>query len=372
MKVLAFVPHNMDTTPAQRLRIEQWSRYWRQEGIQTTFVPFSSPRLRQTMYAYRRYGPKLVGVLEALLRYGRRVRSLDLGAFDVAFVAREATLVGPPFVERYITRRGLKFLYDFDDAIFLAYPSQKSPLFTVGRWYSKISEICRLSSHITVVNQYLRRYATQHHQNITVVPMGMAVDKIPRSMLHRHHENPIVSIGWTGSFSTSAYVEQIFPVLKEIQQDTGCALHLMGTQPDLSHPGLALNLHRWSPQTEDSVIAGFDIGINPMPIDDWSKGKGTGKTLQYMCYGVPVVATPVGSNIEIIRHGENGLFATSNEEWLDALRRLISDHGLRQSMGMNARATIEQSYDIRDHSRQVAQLMQNIANTMSKDMPCVE
>jgi glycosyltransferase involved in cell wall biosynthesis len=363
MKVVAFVPHNLDTTPAQRLRIEQWDRYWRHEGIETTFMPFSSPRLRQTMYSYRRYGQKLIGVLEALLRYGMTVRALDLGAFDVAFVAREATLVGPPFVERYITRHGLKFLYDFDDAIFLAYPSQKSPLFTVGRWYSKISEICRLSSHITVVNEYLRRYAQQHHQNVTVVPMGMALDEVPRSRLHQHHPSPIVSIGWTGSFSTSAYIERLFPVLKQLQHMTRCTIHLMGTQPDLKYPGLRLNLHPWSPQTEGGVIAGFDIGINPMPIDDWSKGKGTGKTLQYMCYGVPVVATPVGSNIEIINHGENGLFASSDQEWLQSLERLITDHHMRQEMGMNARSTIEQRYDIRQHARKVAQLMQTIANT---------
>jgi glycosyltransferase involved in cell wall biosynthesis len=363
MKVVAFVPHNLDTTPAQRLRIEQWSRYWRHEGIETTFIPFSSPRLRQTMYASRNYGRKLMSVFEAMLRYGLTVRSLDLGRFDVAFVAREATLVGPPFVERYIVRQGLRFLYDFDDAIFLPYPSQKSPWFTVGRWYSKISEICQLSSHITVVNEYLRRYAQQHHQKVTVIPMGMAVDEVPRAALHQHHPSSDVVIGWTGSFSTSAYVEQLFPILRELQHTTGCTIHLMGTQPRLEYPGLTLKLHPWSPQTEGGVIAGFDIGINPMPVDDWSKGKGTGKTLQYMCYGVPVVATPVGSNIEIIKPGENGLFATSDQEWLDALRLLIADHQMRQSMGLRARSTIEQHFDIRHHALKLAQLLQTVATS---------
>ncbi len=71
----------------------------------------------------------------------------------------------------------------------------------------------------------------------------------------------------------------------------------------------------WSKATEISDLEKIDIGIMPLPDDEWSKGKCGFKALQYMALEIPAVASPVGVNTTIIQEGINGFLCTTDEEW---------------------------------------------------------
>src|SRR5258708_31393350 len=82
----------------------------------------------------------------------------------------------------------------------------------------------------------------------------------------------------------------------------------------------------------------------PLPDDRWSRGKCGLKALQYMALGAPTICSPVGVNTEIIRDGDNGLLASTEDEWVDGLAHLLDDAALRDRMGRSGRSTVEQKY----------------------------
>jgi glycosyltransferase involved in cell wall biosynthesis len=68
------------------------------------------------------------------------------------------------------------------------------------------------------------------------------------------------------------------------------------------------------------------------------------KALQYMATGRPVVIAPVGMNRDLVKHGENGFLASTDDEWVDALTRLADSPDLRRRMGGAGRRTVEDHY----------------------------
>ncbi len=104
----------------------------------------------------------------------------------------------------------------------------------------------------------------------------------------------------------------------------------------------------WNKEDELKELSSFDIGIMPIPDDDWAKGKCGLKGLQYMALEIATVMSPVGVNSAIIQDGENGfLVERGNAHQLaQAILVLLEDQGLRESMGLKSRAKAEKEYSI--------------------------
>ena len=105
-------------------------------------------------------------------------------------------------------------------------------------------------------------------------------------------------------------------------------------------PGIDLEVIQWTKENEVIDLQGIDIGVYPLPINDWVLGKSGLKALQYMAFGLPTVATDVGTTPKIIKHMENGILVKSNDDWITALEALILRPQLREKLGKNARETI--------------------------------
>ena len=114
----------------------------------------------------------------------------------------------------------------------------------------------------------------------------------------------------------------------------------------------------WSEKTEVEDLRRIDIGIMPLPDDDWAKGKCGFKALQFMSLEIPVVASPVGVNSILIHDNENGFLALSTKEWIEKLQLLIENPELCEKFGIAGRKTVEEKYTVNVNKENFLQLFQ--------------
>ena len=105
------------------------------------------------------------------------------------------------------------------------------------------------------------------------------------------------------------------------------------------------------------LIRSMDIGIMPLTDSPFARGKCGYKLIQYMACGLPVVASPVGVNAEIVEHGVNGFLASSSAEWREAIVRLAGDRELRLRMGTAGRQKVVSQFSAEAVGPRIARLL---------------
>ena len=123
-----------------------------------------------------------------------------------------------------------------------------------------------------------------------------------------------------------------------------------------------LEILPWTEETEVSLIQSMDIGVMPLHNTDWARGKCGYKLIQYMACGLPVVASPVGVNKDIVEHGVNGLLAETDAEWRSAIKTLLADAELRRRMGAAGCRKVEEYYSLQIWGPRVAQMLRGVAD----------
>lgn len=338
-RLLVLSPYPTGHVPGQRFRIEQWEGILAEAGIDCTYIPFADPALMGILFAPGRTLAKATGVVRGWIRQARNLQRL--APPDVALVFRAASLAGPPILERSLVRRGIPFILDFDDAIFVLHSTRANRWFSWLKFPGKTRTLCRISSHVTVGNSYLQAWAQPHNPNVTVIPSSVDLSLFPT---RSREDSPEVIVGWTGSHTSQTYLEAVAPMLRRfLAENPNARLRVHSDKPP-ALPGVAHEWRAWTPQTEAAEISAFDVGIMPMPNDRWSLGKCSMKALLYMAAGSTAVCSAVGHNLEVIQPGENGLLATTEDEWVAGLALLVRDRTLRMRLGAAGRVTVENRF----------------------------
>lgn len=337
MRVLCLVPYPT-LGASNRLRVEQYAAPLRLEGIELVVSPF----LDDAGYAvlYRR-GRTLAKMLAVVRGVGRRIRDVARARrFDVVLVHREASLVGPPLVERALNLLGVPYLYDFDDAIFIVPPYGANRRWDWLRPSGRIEEIARRARVVVAQNEYLAAWARSHNPRVAIVPTPVDTDR------HRpgpqEDRRPLV-LGWIGSPTTAPYLHALDTVVERVARTHDIVVRVVGG--DYYHPGVGVDVRPYRFDQEPREVAAFDIGLLPEPDDEWTRGKGAFKALLYMASAVPVVASRIGVNADVI--GDAGYCVDTDDQWVAALERLLVDPVLRREIGARGRARAEDRYSVR-------------------------
>lgn len=289
--------------------------------------------------------------------YAKRLYALARpGSVDLIWVQYELFPYLPAAMERLALFTGIPVVVDYDDAFFHNYDLHRSAI--VRRMLGKkMRPLISGAQMVIAGNEYLASYARQWNDRVSIVPTVVDTDLYFPAKLKGNRD---VTVGWIGSPSTwTVYVRPYLSLLREICAETGARFLVVGAGNLAERDRFeGMELRAWNEAHEIAAIQEMDVGIMPLPDDPWARGKCGYKLIQYMACGLPVVASPVGVNSDIVTDGTTGFLATDNAAWLSALNRLITDAELRRRMGEAGRARAVKAYSVQAHGPRLVQMLQ--------------
>lgn len=328
---------------SSRTRVYQYLPYLRHKVIKCKLIYYSSSRHCQNVANLEKEN-LFFKIAEKIYNfYKTLIFILSVSRYDIVFIQR---VLLPLTIQKFVFSLNKNIVFDFDDAIFLLNRSYNGKIYHLGnKFLSRFESMLNTSKCIVLENDYTKNYAQKFNRNILLITGPIDTRRyVPRA---KKAQNKIIVLGWIGSPPASFYLEPLYKVFEMLASKyTNLVLELVGFSPQIKLEIKELNIivKKWTLETEVADLQNFDIGLMPLYNDEWSKGKGGYKLLQYMGIGIPCVASPVGINREIIRDGVNGFFADTPKQWFDKLSMLIDDISLREKMGNEGRRLAEELY----------------------------
>jgi hypothetical protein len=300
---LLFLTSGRDT-PSTRFRVRQYYPMLKERAV-VHESPCRPPK-DLTRFDFR-FGGAPLGLILFTGKLVSRLTAIARGPLhDLVYLERELLVSLAPRLEKLAIKLAPRAIFDFDDALYLRHPKA-------------IAAICARATRVIAGNETLAAFARQHTDRVSVVPTPVETDRFTPGTRDGK------TVVWTGSAENLKYLDAIRPRIK-------APLRVVCNRK----PPFDCEFVPWSPATEVEALRTAAVGIMPLPDDDWTRGKCGFKLLQYMACGLPVVASPVGVNAEIV--GDAGVVT---EDW---------ERGIERALGMDgaaARARVEERYSVR-------------------------
>jgi glycosyltransferase involved in cell wall biosynthesis len=327
---------------SSRYRVFQYLPFVEAAGIEYEVQSFLTPEMYRAMNARTSTARKFAATIAASIRRVLAVRHAK--DFDLVFMQRECLPAGPPILERLVRRAGAKIIFDYDDALFIFRKSAHTPAADIFKQPSRVRRIFRLADCVLAGNEWLRSQAAPYCSDVRV--FHVAEDLLRFTARPDHRQEATVTIGWLGSPSTERYLDLIRGPLRTIcSRYPHVRVKIIGGGR-FADDGIPVEHVPWSLTTEVEQLHTFDIGIMPLPSEEWSLGKSGGKARTYMAVGLPVVCTDIGFNRELVTNDVTGFLVTSHDQWIAALDQLITDSELRSRIGTSARREVEERFSL--------------------------
>jgi glycosyltransferase involved in cell wall biosynthesis len=351
MRILLLTRY-MRTGASSRVRFYQYLPFLESRGVQVQVAPFFGDEYIQCLFSGKNIPPSMI-----LKSYIKRIWSLvGASSFDLLWIEKELFPWLPALAEHILSGLHIPYVVDYDDAVFHRYDLHKNRLVRafLGQ---KIDLIMREAALVIVGNEYIgqrahRAGAKRIEYLPSVVDQHRWLPKVPSNSGFR--------IGWVGSPISAPYLELVKRPLEILCQDPSTNVVLVGTGEVDYLPGIRKEVLPWSEVHETTLVRNFDVGIMPLVDGPFEQGKCGYKLIQYMACSLPVVASPVGINKQIIIDGVNGYLASSDDEWVSRLVELRGDIEARSRMGMASRKRLEERYSLNVTAPRLFELLQSI------------
>lgn len=334
---------------SSRMRSIQYEPYLRNAGFDVTHSALLDDDLLERRYRDGRYA--FIALLRAYLH---RVQLLmTRRRFDLVWIEKEAFPWWPLVIEAALLT-GVPYVLDFDDATFHNYDLSTNRFVRI-LLSSRLDRLMSKAALVACGNGYLAQRAMDAGASWTeIVPTVVDLERysVSRAVV----TSPVPYIVWIGSPSTAKYLALLHEPLRRLALETSFVLRVIGAE-HIVMPGVDVEIVRWSEQTEVASMIDCAIGIMPLQDSPWERGKCGYKLIQYMACGLPVVASAVGANSEIVDGGIDGILVNSTDEWVSALGLLLNSPELRAEMGRAGRRRVEKDYCLQKSGPRLAELM---------------
>ncbi len=318
---------------SSRVRIFQYLPYL-QDNINFVISPFFSNEIINDLYVNKKRR-----IIPIITSYIRRIKILfSLSKFEIVWIEKEVFPYFPGFIETLLIPKKTRYFLDYDDAIFHNYNFNN--IFLNFFYQNKFKNIIERSEKIFVGNQYLYDYVREWNSNVFY--LYSVVNENIYKKIKKNNISKKFTIGWIGSPSTTKYLHDIIKYINLIPARDNICLVTIGASK-LSNADFELVQLGWKLEDEVEQINSFDIGIMPLQDNNWEKGKCGFKLIQYMACSLPVIASPVGINKEIVS-SDVGFLAKDKNDWVSAILTLMENEDFRILLGNNGRKKIEKSF----------------------------
>lgn len=338
MRILALTKYG-PLGASSRMRTYQYASRLRLAGASIDFSPLLDDGYVSALYSAS------INVGAVLKGYARRISvMLRAREYDVIWIEKEVLPWLPFSVERLLLGQGKRIVLDYDDALFHRYDQHKSPMVR-AMLGDKIDKVMQRADLVLAGNEYLAAHARRAGaRRVEWLPTVIDIDRYGESARAWNKDGPIV-VGWIGSPSTANYLELVADPLSKLSEDGFIKCIAIGANAgQLS--GTPFEAVAWKEDDEVGLLKSLDVGIMPLPDAPWERGKCGYKLIQYMACALPVVASPVGVNVDLVQPGGNGFLANNSVEWLHAVLTLARDPQLREAMGRAGRGAVESTYSL--------------------------
>jgi glycosyltransferase involved in cell wall biosynthesis len=333
-KVLVVCPYPLDVSPGQRFRFEQYLEHLAENGISVTIAPFWDEAAFAGLYCSGRRVAKAVSLLRCMIaRVALIPKSMRS---DYILIHREATPIGPPWFEAILFWFRKRVVFDFDDAIFVPNEGVDGRLVSALKFHKKIVYITRRAWKVSVSTHYLAAWAGAHNPRCFVVPTTLDPKYFSSTKTQKAEKRPV--IGWSGSHSTSQFLELVRSVLAELQKHHNFEFVVI-CNDDPGFPELCqYRFIPWNSVSEVDDLLNFNIGLMPQPDIPFARGKAGLKAMQYSALGIVPVVSPIGGGDTVVKNGVTGfVVGDSFDEWYRTLDHLLRNPSSWEQLGRHAR-----------------------------------
>ncbi len=361
-RLLVICPHPVNMVPGQRLKYEQYFDHWRENGYHVEVSAFMTRRFQDIVYQPGRIPEKLFWVVWGYLR--RIGDLLRLRRYDGVYVFLWVTPLGPPLFEWLFSIMSRRIVYDIDDMVFLGHSSEANRFMQILKGRRKMTHLMRKADHVIVCTPHLEAFVNRY--NVQTTDISSTIDTERYLPVNTYADDRPLTLGWSGSHSTAKYLHLLDDALRELAGEIDFRLKVIG-DPTFSVEGVGVDAQAWAEPTEVQDLQEIDIGLYPLPDEEWVLGKSGLKALQYMALGIPTIATDVGAIRRIIDHGTNGLLVSDPNGWTEAILRLAKSQELRRSMGLAGRGTVVDRFSVRANEQRYLGVLRAVLSGAGAD-----
>lgn len=360
MKVLALTRYQQ-LGASSRMRFYQHLPTLAAVGIEVQVAPLFSDDYVRGIQQNRR------NLLDVAGAYAQRMRVLRGNVqHDLLWIEKELLPWLPAWLESAMLSGDVPYVLDYDDAVFHYYDQHRSAVVR-GMLGEKHRKLMRRAALVVAGNDYLASYARDAGAaRVEIVPTAVDLQRYSQGRLRSTPNlTEIPCVGWIGQRATADFLRSLAPLFEQLRREGKGRFTAIGI--DAQQLGLPMASVPWRDDTEVASLQTLDVGIMPLLDGPFERGKCGYKLIQYMACGLPVVASSVGVNRQIVEHGVNGFLAETPAQWAEALQTLLADTALRERMGQAGRRKVESQYCIQVTGPKLASLLMAAAKARPRE-----
>jgi len=334
---IIFYPKYGEQSPSYRIRFLSYKNYLEKNNLKVK----TKELFNESFYNKKIYQNKISSI-KLIYFYFRRV--LDLSFRKKPFIAITHVELLPyiPFIAEFILKlRKIPYIVDVDDAVYLRFEKKNSFFYLLDK--IKFNYMFKNAYYIYAGNLFHVNYLKNINSNILYIPTIIDFDRYKTNLDIK--KNKTFTVVWIGTPSTSSYLKGIIPILNKLKDEININIKLIGSDKNLLNQ-LNCEFVEWDVNNEVREISECHLGIMPLHDTMWELGKCGYKILQYMSLKLPVVASPIGVNKEIIKDNFNGMHAKNDEDWYNKIKILIDKPSLYNKISENGYKTAKENFDL--------------------------